>query len=1037
VKELEVMRRTNDGRLWSMMEICGIQLEMLWDSGASVTVMSEDYWRKIGEPTLSDSEVRLSGVFSTGTESPMGTAVLKVQWNSKVRDIKVIFVRKIHPQFIGGVDTMQLFGVQLMAVNNIDAALVKNTYTDDERTKIALDRYKNHKQKTLEFLVKDFGNIFMASKFDLGHTRKVQHHIVTRGGPISQHPRRQPMHLESKIDEMIQNLLQSKIIQPCKSPWNSPLVIVGKKDGTIRMCVDYRQLNAVTDSVSFPMPDTHHLLDCLAEACWFSSIDLGQAYYQVELTEESRLCTAFSTKQGQFCFNRMPFGLSTAPATFQRLMHNLLEGMIFKGVLVYLDDILVYAKTLEEHDCILREVFQRLSLWGLKINPEKCQFHQRELVFLGHTVNPDGIRTNNAKIKEIEEAAEPQCSTQLKSFLGLTNYYRRFIKDYAKIAIPLHAAISGCDKQLQWTKECRESFRKLKLALCNAPVLGYPRLDRVFILDTDASFSAIGAVLSQLKENGEEIVIAYGSRHLTAHEKGYCVTRKELLALHEYVLHFKQYLYGKRFVARTDHKALIFMNTTKKPISPQFQTWLANLSEYDFTLQYRKGENHNNADGLSRIKQALCSQCETTHSEAKEKKSRVRYLNSLQEDCDLIKTIEERQRSDLVIKEAFDALTDGNEKFSSVFKRSYLYKLRKQLVISNGLLMVEINNNLLTIVPEGYVSEFIKNIHVDLCHLGIKKIFKYMQDNFYWHSMYETIQQCINQCVVCAKRKIDQTRTKETLLPRISNNFLDQIVVDIAHMDKVASNKRYLVVIIDRFSKLVSLNAVSKQDEHTIFKCILHNWIYRFGKPSSILTDRGRQFQNAFMSSSLGQLQIKQEFSSPYQHQSNGLVERVIRTVRDMIATSLKGKCIEKNWYELLPRIEFSLNATTQDSTKFSPFEIVFGRKVNIHSAVGCHTKTRDEIIAEARINSRMTAEKMKTYQNSIRGERHFKEGEMVLVRVDPNKRNKNDFQYEGPYKIIRFISPHQVEIQFPHDVKKRRIEWLKRWTGFKRRGEL
>jgi len=179
------------------------------------------------------------------------------------------------------------------------------------------------------------------------------------------------------------------------------------------------------------------------------------------------------------------------------------------------------------------------------------------------------------------------------------------------------------------------------------------------------------------------------------------------------------------------------------------------------------------------------------------------------------------------------------------------------------------------------------------------------------------------------------------------------------------------------------------------------------------------------MSSSLGQLQIKQEFSSPYQHQSNGLVERVIRTVRDVIATSLKGKSLEKNWYELLPRIEFSLNATTQDSTKFSPFEIVFGRKVNIHSVVGCHTKTRDEIIAEARINSRMTAEKLKTYQNSIRSERYFKEGEMVVVRVDPNKRNTNDFQHEGPYKIIRFISPYQVEIQFPHNVKERRIEWL------------
>jgi len=282
------------------------------------------------------------------------------------------------------------------------------------------------------------------------------------------------------------------------------------------------------------------------------------------------------------------------------------------------------------------------------------------------------------KIKEIENAEEPQCSSQLRSFLGLTNYYRRFIRDYAKITIPLHAAISGCGKKLHWTTECRESFQKLKEAMCNAPILSYPRLNRTFVLDTDASFSAIGAVLSELTETGEETVIAYGSRHLTSHEKGYCVTRKELLALHEYVLHFKQYLYGKRFIARTDHKALVFMNTTKKPISPQFQTWLANLSEYDFTLQYRKGEEHNNADGLSRIKQTLCSQCKTSHIEAKSKKSKIKYLNSLYGISNMMGTIENKQRSDGIIREAMEVLADRNRQFSDVFKGE-----------ENGLLMVE------------------------------------------------------------------------------------------------------------------------------------------------------------------------------------------------------------------------------------------------------------------------------------------------------------------------------------------------------------
>ena len=313
----------------------------------------------------------------------------------------------------------------------------------------------------------------------------------------------------------------------------------------------------------------------------------------------------------------MPFGLSTAPVTFQKLMHELLEGMIFKGVLVYLDDILIYGTSEQSHDQILEEVFTRIHKSGLKINSEKCKFHQKELVFLGHTISAQGIRTNEAKIIEISSAVEPRCSKQLRSFLGLTNYYRRFIKNYAEIVSPLYAATSGCEKTLQWTEACSTSFKLLKKTLCNAPILDYPRPNRTFILDTDASFGAIGAVLSQLKENGDETVIAYGSRHLTSHEKGYCVTRKELLALHEYVVYFRQYLYGKSFVARTDHKALIFMSTTKKPISPKFQTWMANLSEYNIDLKYRKGEEHGNADRLSRIREAMCSQCQTKHLDAK------------------------------------------------------------------------------------------------------------------------------------------------------------------------------------------------------------------------------------------------------------------------------------------------------------------------------------------------------------------------------------------------------------------------------------
>ena len=1021
------MYQKNDGRRWSKITINGTEIEMLWDSGASVTVMAKSLWERIGSPRLERSNITLCGVFTTGGEQPVGCMTIEAKWNQKIRKIKIIVVEDIKPNFIGGVDTMKEFGVKLIQVNNIEASLINKIHTNEERANKALLCLKGRKGMAIEKLIKEYGEIFMASKFDLGFTQLVRHEMRISGGPIMQQPRRQPMHMETKIEELIKELMNARVIRRCKSPWNAPLVIVGKKDGSIRMCVDYRGLNAITEKESFPMPNTRFLLDCLADARIFSSIDLGQAYYQVDLAPEAQEVTAFSTREGQFCFNRLPFGLSTAPATFQRLMHTLLDGMLFKGVVVYLDDILVYGKDQYEHDERLEKIFKKIQKAGLKINPEKCEFNTTELLFLGHTINEKGIQTNKKKVKEIEEAKIPKCSKQLRSFLGLTNYYRRFIKDYAKIAEPLYAATSGCEKEIVWTKECDDSFKTLKKRLCEAPILDYPREGREFILDTDASFGAIGAVLSQIKEDGDETVIAYGSRHMTAHEKGYCVTRKELLAIHEYVMHFKEYLYGKKFVVRTDHKALVFMNTTKTPISPQFQTWLANLAEYDFQLKYRKGEEHSNADGLSRLNGMICTQCQTRHEQAKEGKSKVRHIYAIQKTDAMEKTLEHQQNC-IKFCELREMLENSNTQRTTTHG-GFPFNL-KNVRIDEGLLTVEKNGNVLILVPETYSGILTTTIHEELCHIGVKKLLNYIEKIFYWPRMQETIQICLQCCDFCAKRKIDQKRTKEIFIPRESSEFLEQIVIDVAYMEKTAT-KKYMVVIIDRFSKLVSLTATAKQDEETIFKIILNSWIYRFGKPKSILTDRGRNFESKFLGERLKKLGISQEFSSPYQHQSNGLAERAIRTVRDLITTTLAGGCVERNWHELLPRIEFSINCSRQSSTGFSPFEIIYGRRVNLHSNMRQSTEQRQDLIHEAKDNSDEAAKRMRLMDETKRGSRFFSVGEEVLVRKEPHKRQKDGMQYDGPYKIVQFLTPHRVELQTPNGTKERRIEWLKKWQRF------
>ena len=1020
------MYETRDRRKWSKIVINNTEIEMLWDSGASVSVMSERSWRKIGKPSLRESMIELCGVFSTGMEKPIGSMTIEADWKGKKRVINVIIVKDIRPDFIGGVDTMERFGIQLVEIDNIESSSIGRSHTDAEREEKALTMLGESNYGALREIVTRFKNIFMASTFDLGFTKIVQHEMNINGSPVMQNPRRQPMHLESKLDELIGNLIEAKVIRKCKSAWNAPLVLITKKDGSIRMCVDYRGLNAITEKVSFPMPDTRFLLDCLAGAKYFSSIDLGQAYYQVGMAQNIQEVTAFSTRQGQFCFNRLPFGLATAPATFQRMMHLLLEGIIFSGVVVYLDDILVYGEDENEHNKRLEEVFRRIQQAGLKINPEKCELYKKELTFLGHTVSGRGIQTNDKKIKEIKEAEIPRCAKQLRSFLGMTNYYRKFIKDYAKIAEPLHAATSGCDKQINWSEECNDSFELLKAKLCEAPILDYPRKDRRFILDTDASFGAIGGILSQEKEDGDEVVIAYGSRHLSKHEKGYCVTRKELLAIHEYVTYFRQYLYGKAFVVRTDHKALVFMQNTKKAISPQFQTWLANLSGYNFDLRYRKGEDHGNADGMSRIMGMLCAQCQTRHEDAKQEKTRVRHINLIQK-TESMTILEKKQQDDIDFIHMIRVLS-GEEDGKTVNRKKFPFNLQSHLKYEDGLLLFEKDGKDVILVPIDFAGTLVKNIHVDMCHVGVKKLVRYMNDLFYWPSMQETIQKCLRTCDICSRRKILQEKTKELLLPRVSNEFLEQVVIDIAHMNNGRKFK-YMLVIIDRFSRLVSLSALERQDERSIFRTFMKNWIFRFGKPNSCLSDRGKNFDSAFMKAQLGRLGITQEFSSPYQHQSNGLVERTIRTVRDLIAASVLGGSNEENWVDILPRVEFCINVTQQSATGYSPFEIVFGRKINLHSTLPQDRVDRVEIQRAVRENNEKAAKQMRELDVNKRGSRIFTVGEKVLVRKEPQNRDKDGVQYEGPFIITRFISDHQVELKDGKTTKLRRIEWLKRYA--------
>ena len=394
-------------------------------------------------------------------------------------------------------------------------------------------------------------------------------------------------------------MLSSNVIRPLNSQWASPVVMVRKKDGSLRFCVDFRQLNAATVKDAHPLPRIDDLLDALHGAKWFSTVDLKSGYWQVPITEQDKAKTAFRTSSGQlFEFNQVPFGLCNAPATFSRLMDHVLAGLHWETCLFYLDDIIVFSSTWEEHLARLRQVFQRLRHANLKLGADKCTFADKEVSYLGHRVTKEGLLSDSSLLAAIREIPLPKLPTEVRSFFGLSGYYRRYVKGFAAIAAPLHA-LTRKDTVFHWSEDCQAAFDRLKTLLTTSPITAFPDFSQAFRLYTDASTAGLGAILAQVRD-GKERIICCSSMALNQAEKSYPATKLECLAIVWTVAKFRPYLMAMPFEVFMDHYALQWLKTMCTG-SALLHRWSAALEEYDFAVHHRPGKVQTHMDGLSRL----------------------------------------------------------------------------------------------------------------------------------------------------------------------------------------------------------------------------------------------------------------------------------------------------------------------------------------------------------------------------------------------------------------------------------------------------
>lgn len=903
-------------RYWLKLRIGNTEFNALVDLGAARTIIGKhgkEIARRLGaeiKPTIYKN-----AVMANGSPEPIdGEMTVPLEIAGVNKSVQILVIPGIPTDFILGLDLVRLFGMKIDARRDTFklpdrkdkkeiAFEVWSVDTCDSPINVAscgLSEITAEEQHQINNLIDELLPRGRHVK-TLKSTDLVEHEIqlMHSARPVKQryHPVSDKM--QAAMSNQLDKLIEAGIVEKSHSAWNSPIVMVKKSDGTYRMCVNMQVVNSLSKKDAYPLPYMDVILNKLKRAKYITTIDLSNAYHQIRLTEASKEITAFTIPgRGLWQYTRLPMGLSGSGATFQRLLEELI-GDLEPYAYNYLDDIVLATESFEEHLTMLRKLINRINGAGLTINRDKSKFCRKEVKFLGFLVNEKGLMIDPEKTEAVRNYPRPRTLRQLRRFLGMASWYRKFIKDFASIADPL-TKLTRKDVKFAWKEEHESAFEVIKKILSEAPFLHRPDPDAEFILHCDASNTGLGSVITQIM-NGEEKVIAYASRALRKNELNYSTTERECLAIKFAIEKFRPYVEGSIFTVITDHSALQWLFKKKDPVG-RLGRWAQELMSYDFKIVHRKGKYNVVPDALSRMYEDDES-VKINSIEIKEVTTDKWYKKRLYQ----ILKFPRRYRDWKVVE-----------------GKIYRYKPNRDV----DDILTDLDAWKL-VVPKEKREQILEESHSEPTsgHPGKDKTYNRLAQFYYWPGAYKDTVRFVRNCKICQQTKTVQQPQVGLMGTRDIDRPWKIIAADLmGDFPKSKAGFQYLIVFEDLFSRFIICVPIRKKTAASVKNALENIVCAQYGTPEIFLSDNGREFINETMKNFLTENSIFHEKTPAYHPQSNP-VERVNRDLKTRITAYIQNN--HKEWDKFIPQFQFAHNTSVHSTTGMTPAFLVFGRELH------------------------------------------------------------------------------------------------------------